>query len=307
MSFRTEVRRQEGLFTRAQAIAAGWTERRLERAVERGTLERVEVGVYRAAPAGALTRPQRLLALVLSTGGVAYGRSACAVHGLVPHPASPEVLVVRPARNRTRAGLHSTRTLPPSDVCSVGGIPTTMPARSVCDAAADLPFHAVVELVDAAVVQRRVRPEALLRRAMELRNSKRPGCTKVLKALAAQHPRLDQARNAWEALVLRLAGRYGLPEPVPNLEVVVGGERRFLDAAWPDHLVDLEFDGFRPHMVRKVFDDDRARQNALVAAGWQVFRATSTLLEREPHKVFGPLAAAIRRRGHQHRPVRRVS
>jgi hypothetical protein len=156
----------------------------------------------------------------------------------------------------------------------------------------------VRKLVDAAVVRKLVRPEGLRRRALELRNSKRPGCSKVLAALAEQHPQLDQARNEWEALVVRLTAEYGLPAGVPNFEVVADSQRRFLDVAWPLFMVFLEFDGFLPHMVREKFDDDRARQNALVAEGWTVFRATSRLLETNPASVFEPIRRTIEARGH---------
>ena len=54
---------------------------------------------------------------------------------------------------------------------------------------------------------------------------------------------------------------------------------RYLDLAWPDAKVAVEFDGFVPHSTRRVFDDDRARQNDLVADGWTVFRITQSMLD----------------------------
>lgn len=292
------ARRQMGLFTRAQAIATGWPASTVAWLVANGRWEEIEPGVLRALPADTPTPRQRLMALVLSTGGVAYGTSALELYGLVPAPKAPEVLVVRSHRNRSRAGLHSTRALPRSEIAIASGVPATTPARSLCDAAASLTFERVCELVDAAAVRKLVRPSLLARRALELRNSKRPGCTKVLRALAEQHPELERARSEWEALVLRWARRYGLPDPVPNHRIEIGGRVRLLDAAWPDAKVDLEFDGFRAHMVRTAFDEDRLRQNDLVAAGWLVFRATSNLLRREPERLFGAIERAIGPRGH---------
>jgi hypothetical protein len=241
------------------------------------------------------------MARVLSVDGVAYGRSAAALYRLLPAPREPEILVVRNGRGRLRYGLHSTRSLPRTDRATVRKIPATMPGRSIIDAAASMPFPAVCDLVDTAVARRLVRPAGLARRAAELRNSKRPGCTKVLHALATQHPLLDQARSNWEAHVLRLAGEHGIPEPVPNLAVVSGGQRRFLDIAWREEMVDLEFDGFEAHLIRRVFDDDRARQNQLVDDGWQVFRLTSKLLEADPVAAFAPIVNAVRARGQEFR------
>jgi very-short-patch-repair endonuclease len=154
-------------------------------------------------------------------------------------------------------------------------------------------------VVDEVVVRGLVTPTALARRAVELRNSKRPGCNKVLHALALQHPDLECARNTWEAEVLRLIDVYELPRPRVNLAVVVGGARRVLDVAWAEQMVDLEFDGFLPHARRDTFDDDRVRQNALVAAGWTVFRVTSRMLCEQPDVLFRSIREALASRGHE--------
>ena len=300
-------RRQHSLFTYAQAVEAGFSHEGIRRQLLRGAWQELEPLVFRALPAAPPTFEQRLHAKILSVGGVAFGRSSVALYKMMPSPRDAEVLVVRPGRNRSRPGLHSTRSLPPSEVTTVGGIPATMPGRSVIDACAALPPRQCNNLVDAAVVRRLVRPHGLLKRAIELNNSKRPGCAKVIRALASQHPGLDRARNEWEALVVRLAREFGLPAPVLNYPVVVGGQRRLLDVAWPEPKVDLEFDGFQSHMVRTAFDDDRVRQNALVDEEWKVFRATSQTLRDDPSTTFTQIATALDRRGHGSARMRAVS
>jgi hypothetical protein len=304
---RTLARRQYGCFTFDQATAAGVHERLIERLVARGEWDELAPRVYRSALTSRATFEQRLRALTLSVDGVAYGRSAAALYGLVPKPNELEVLVIRNHRNRARPGVHSTRVLPPTEIARVRNIPATMPARATIDSAASMSFDAVRRLVDAVVVRRLVTPQVLARRATELMNSKRPGCRTVLAALALQHPELERARNKWEAEVLRLADHYELPRPSVDLPVVVGGQRRLLDVAWAEALVDLEFDGFVTHTIREVFDDDRIRQNALVAAGWTVFRVTSRMLRDDPDSVFGAVAAAVLDRGHERRHQRRIS
>jgi very-short-patch-repair endonuclease len=75
---------------------------------------------------------------------------------------------------------------------------------------------------------------------------------------------------------------------------VVGGRRRFLDVAWPEPMVLLEFDGYLPHIeTRTVFDDDRLRQNDLIDAGWKVFRFTATMLGRNARREFAPVRRAV--------------
>jgi hypothetical protein len=61
-------------------------------------------------------------------------------------------------------------------------------------------------------------------------------------------------------------------------------------------MVFLEFDGFLPHMGRRVFDDDRVRQNMLVQAGWLPFRVTSAMLGRDAAQHFHAVARAIQAR-----------
>jgi very-short-patch-repair endonuclease len=97
-----------------------------------------------------------------------------------------------------------------------------------------------------------------------------------------------------------------LPLPTPNLAVVVDGQLRLLDVAWGDFMIDLEFDGFDPHMVRDVFDDDRVRQNALVAAGWTVLRVTSRMLEQDPGGLVAKIASLMTR-GHENGQMRLIS
>jgi len=44
-----------------------------------------------------------------------------------------------------------------------------------------------------------------------------------------------------------------------------------------------------------VFDDDRVRQNDLVAARCTVFRGTKTMLDADPVGTFRPVAAVLAR------------
>ena len=114
----------------------------------------------------------------------------------------------------------------------------------------------------------------------------------MLACLESRQPTDARAANVWEAKVLRAIRTFGLPEPQLNHRVRVGGRVRYLDLAWPEAKVAIEFDGFVPHSTRRVFDDDRSRQNDLVADGWTVFRVTATML-RDPVATFEPIAAAV--------------
>ncbi len=293
------ARQQLDLFTLEQVLGAGFDRMTVRRWLKARVWEEPAPRVYRYS-GSELTWQQQLLAATLSGRALAAARCAAALYGLQPAPAQPELLVVRGRRNLARAKVHSTIDLPVSDISAVGAIPTTAPMRTVIDAASSVPRCEVENLVDRAMLRRFVQPARLERRARDLVAPRRPGARRVLTALSTMHPELEEARNDWEAQVLRLVARFGLPDPIPNYEIIVGGRQRFLDFAWPPPQVCLEYDGYEPHMeTRQVFDDDRDRQNDLVAAGWLVFRLTNGMLKtRTSDRHFRAIAAALSHRSH---------
>ena len=81
------ARRQHGVVSRGQVLAAGISPSALDRAVAAGRLERVHHGAYRYAGAPR-TWEQCLLAAVLGAGGeaVVSHRSAAQLWGSAPTP-----------------------------------------------------------------------------------------------------------------------------------------------------------------------------------------------------------------------------
>jgi hypothetical protein len=286
-------RRQHGVFTLAQALEAKYTRPSVRRRVADGTWLELEPRAYLVAGGVEPTARQRLIALTLATGGVASGRSAAALFGLMDFPAVPEVTVVRGRRAARRAGVRSSRELLPIDLTLVDGIPTTTPVRTIIDVAATLSSREAEDLVDRSIVTGVVRATRLEYRARELVGPGRRGCRMVLRILANRHPELARARNRFEARALRLLGRAGAPPPRVNYRVRSGGRVRYLDLAWPELMILVELDGRGSHSSRRVFDDDRARQNALVVDGWTVFRLTWTALERDPDAALAAVLATI--------------
>jgi hypothetical protein len=80
----------------------------------------------------------------------------------------------------------------------------------------------------------------------------------------------------------------GLPRPVLQHEIrdEAGRFLAFVDMAWPERRVLVEFDG-DVHRERRVFVKDLRRQNGIVLAGWQVLRFSSA-------DVLGRRAAVLR-------------
>jgi hypothetical protein len=59
--------------------------------------------------------------------------------------------------------------------------------------------------------------------------------------------------------------------------------------------VAVELDGFVPHSKRRVFDDDRLRQNDLVEARWEVYRVTWTAFRSDAREAFKHVIIAVSR------------
>ncbi len=292
---RALARRQHGVFLLGQAVEIGFTRPVIQRRLGRNVWEQVMPRVYRSSPTRAVDWRQVVMGLALVTRGVASGPTAGALYGLVPPPHRPEVIAPRPSRLVLPGAVHTTAALPSDDVTVVDGIPATSPVRTLIDLGGMLPIGRFEDVLDAAIVQRLVTVGRLQTRAQELWAPRRNGCAIVLALLEQRHPELARAANLWEAKVLRVVRSLGVPDPRVNYRVQVGGKRRYLDLAWPAAKVAVEFDGFVPHSTRRVFDDDRARQNDLVADGWTVFRVTKTMLDADPTGTFRPIAAVLAR------------
>ncbi len=286
------ARRQHGVFALPQVLECGFTRPLVRRLLERRVWEEIVPRVYRVAASRPIDWRQRQMALVLATGGVSAGLAAAALHGLTGPPPAPEILVVRAPRRRYDAVLHTSCEVDPVDYLDVDGIRATTVARTLVDLGGRLPRAPFEDMVDTAIVRRLVTIDRLRNRAESLWAPRRSGCALVLELLATRGPGLHRAANVWEAKVLRAVRSYGLPEPCLNHRVGVGGRVRYVDLAWPDVKVAIEFDGFVPHSTRRVFDDDRARQNDFVAAGWSMFRVTATML-RDRDRTFAPIALAV--------------
>jgi very-short-patch-repair endonuclease len=294
---RDHARQQHGVFTLTQALAAGHSRSTIRRRLAAGEWQEAAPRVYRVALGVEPDWRTRTMARALAVDGAACRKSALALHGLLRPPKDPEIVVVRTRRTALHAPAPSTDRLPAVDLTVMDQIPCTTAARALIDVAGRLPRALFEDVLDGAIVHRHVTVNLLRARAQDLWAPRRNGCAIVLELLEQRDPGLHRASNIWEAKVLRVIRRLGLPAPRVNHRVRIGGRVRYLDLAWPDAKVAVEFDGFVPHSTRRVFDDDRSRQNDLVAGGWTVFRITKTMLDADPTVVFAPIAAAITAKG----------
>jgi very-short-patch-repair endonuclease len=99
----------------------------------------------------------------------------------------------------------------------------------------------------------------------------------------------------FEARMARLLAARGLPPAVPEYEVWNGATFvARVDFAYPELLLAIEVDGFAAHSSVDAFRCDRARQNALVTAGWTVLRFTWTEVDDNSPRVGSTIRDARR-------------
>lgn len=92
-------------------------------------------------------------------------------------------------------------------------------------------------------------------------------------------------RSKLEDRVAPFLRRHHLPLPRFNDWILLGAKRYRVDCHWPDLGQIVELDGWEGHSTRSAFQDDRARDRALHAAGYSVIHLTWKQLEVEPEAI----------------------
>jgi hypothetical protein len=251
--------------------------------------QRVHGGTY-CAHTGRLTFAERC-AVALAVHGpraVLDGATAATLHGLpgfeddrtfvvVPHGASirrvPGVVVTQSAvlterSRRDRSGLRAVR-----------------PEWAALAIARRSPWRA--RAVFAATVQQGLaRADHIAGCVLAVgRFRGRPAVVEALRDVTGG------TRSALEGTFLDACRAAGLPMPERNVPVVAAGRRAWLDACWPRARLAVEIDGKAYHVLGEDWEDDLARQNALVLAGLTVLRFSARDLRGDPDAV----AAQVRR------------
>jgi len=282
------LRRQAGVISRDQALAAGLSRQRISRLLTTGRWIRVHPRVYLMASRD-LTDEARVRAAALWAGEPATvsGLAAAWWHGLWPDPPSTVDITVSPGRClRVRPGVRvRRRELTHADRVGIRDLWITGLPLTVLEAAVALGERGP-DLLDRAM-QRRVSLEAL--RRAHARNLGRRGSAIASRLLIAA---ADRAASAAERELKALLRAERIAGWVCHYRL--GGYE--IDFAFPEHRVAVEVDGWAFHQDAQVFRTDRQRQNRLVLAGWTPLRFTWHDLTRRPGQVAAEIRAALARR-----------
>lgn len=287
--------RQHGAFSTAQATACGLSADGLGSLVRSGWCERSARGVYRVR-AAVRSKRQRIAIAVLSAG-----TDACASHGsaalLLELPgfagAVPEVSRPRGRSQRSAEGIvHGSLWLPPEHLSIRHGIPTTIPARTAFDLAAQVPPARVAQVVDELTGRGLCTIGRIQQVFFVLARRGRPGTAAMRDLLEHLTDERMIPASELERAFRRLLRSAGLP--MPRFEVDVGTDAWIgrVDALWEDVRVIVELDSRRHHGGAVAREADRRRDNALMATGWRVLRFTWDDVHERPAEVIAALRVA---------------
>ncbi len=232
------------------------------------------------------------MVLRYGNGAAVSHRSAAALGGIRPWSGTfVEITRRAPGGTAKQRGrlIHRCIDLPDDEVTTERGVPTTTPARTLLDLAAVVPTHHLrraVERSDQAELFDLVEVQRVLDA-----HPGRPGRRPLMALLADFRDHGDTAtRSDLEAIMLQICLDHGLPRPQVNRYDGV----RENDFRWPAHRLIVEVDSWTFHgRTRQAFDSDRARDRALLRAGWRVARFTDRQLLTDRAAVARELAALL--------------
>jgi very-short-patch-repair endonuclease len=98
-----------------------------------------------------------------------------------------------------------------------------------------------------------------------------------------------RVRSPLETKFLSFLRRYRLPRPRLNDWITVGEKRFQVDCHWAGTRQVVELDGWQAHGTRTAHREDRARDRALLVAGYEVTRITWAQLDDEPEAIAADL------------------
>jgi hypothetical protein len=177
------------------------------------------------------------------------------------------------------------------------GVPTAPPELCWVQAARAATQDELVVLGDG--LTRRTRPVTTLARLEDFVAAAK-GVHGVSAARAA-FPLLRAGTDSPRETVTRLlVVRAGLPCPEVNLEVRTRDGVRYLDMAYAEERLALEYDG-KWHAAN--LDADARRRRTLEDSGWRIMTVTDHDLVHDPESILSSLRAALRSRARATQPL----
>ncbi|MGI9020038.1 MAG: type IV toxin-antitoxin system AbiEi family antitoxin domain-containing protein [Solirubrobacterales bacterium] len=249
----------KGVATRQELLAAGVSDREIERRRANGSLIDQHPGTYRVGHRAPSVEATYLGAVrACGPGALLCGPAAAWLWGLIKGaPPQPEVISLA---ERRIAGIvtHRARRQPGADGAIQRAIPVTTVARTLVDLAGLLPSGELAKACHEAGVRHNTTP-AEVEEVLKRRPASK-GAGKLRRVMSGETKVLLSKLELGFQKRLREAQ---LPLPVTNKPA--GGRR--VDCRWPEHKLTVELDSYRFHRSRHAWEQDRRREREARARG----------------------------------------
>jgi very-short-patch-repair endonuclease len=279
--------RQHGVVSREQLRALGLSDREITARRASCLLQPVFRGVF-AVGHPAISRHGLILAAALACGrgSTVSHATAAELHGLWNR--QPVLIDVMSHRQSGRGvqGIrwHDPGALRADEVMVRDGIPCTTVARTLVDMAGRYGERALRRLVEQAAVLRLLDLEEIDRLLARRRRRGAPMLRRILTPWRTRTAgqRRDRLRSRMEARLLAASHEVGVAPPRCNVRTEVQGEHFEFDFFWEEQRLVVETDGEETHATPKAFQEDRRRDQVLMANGYGVARIAWRHMEDEP-------------------------
>jgi hypothetical protein len=283
-SLTSVAKKQHGAISSGQVRTLGLSPKQVHRLIADGWLARLRPGVF-AVAGSSPTWHQAVSAAVLAAGpGAVASHSTAAVLWGLPgvERSATELTTYRPDQRRLE-GVRAHRTLAFLDCEHTvrDQIPVTTVARTIVDLSGRCSVPELGRMTDYGLRTGTLHIDHLRKCVCGLRSAPGRHVTKVHSVLRRRLPGYDPGESDLEMRFVRALVGAGLPEPVQQHRVTLGSRHCRIDLAYPDLKLAIEIDGWTFHHTRTAFDEDRARANDLVVAGWNVLRFTSRMTNEQ--------------------------
>lgn len=271
---------QHGLFTVAQALSAGYSEREIKLHSRYGDWSRLRRGVYierQLLPIDDISLHvlnARAALFRVTDGAVASHVTAAAIHGfalLEPDLSTVHITRIGLGSSRTEAGVHHHAVrVPPGKTLNLDDIAVTDAAWTVVDAARESSVEQGLVLAESALWREDTTP-AILRDVLftcrDWPGSRTAGRVVSFASTGSESPGESLARLAFE--------RLGLPQPRQQATVRdARGLIGHVDFLWDEFGTIGEFDGRLKYEIAPpaVLYAEKLREDRLREAGFEVVR-----------------------------------
>ncbi len=286
--------RQHGVVARRQLVELGLGSATIDRWIAHGRLAIVHRGVY-AVGHRLLTVEGRWSAGVLAggSGAVLSYRSAADLWELTGL-SRPRADVTVAVRRAARAGIVFHRdTLADDEVTEHAGVPVTTVARTLLDLAAVVSRVRLKQAVN--IAEHRALADSPSLPELIFRYPGRRGIRNLRAVVASHRLGQDLARSDLELRFLEYLEERSMPRPELNAVLEVAGRRFEVDCLWRSARLVVELDSRLHHSDAQAFEIDRARDLALLGAGFRTARVTWRRLHTKPDALEADLRLALNR------------